>query len=48
MQPILHGHAVVIGMLMASTYSEHKGMLDAADLEKLNKPLAPLTMTSVI
>ena len=35
MQPILHGHAVVIGMLMASTYSEHKGMLDAAALEKI-------------
>ena len=36
-QPILHGHAVVIGMLMASTYSEHKGMLDAVDLEKIKK-----------
>ena len=39
MQPILHGHAVVIGMLMASTYSEHKGILDAADLEKIKQAI---------
>ena len=39
MQPILHGHAVVIGMLMASTYSEHKGMLDASDLEKIKQAI---------